>query len=139
MLESLAKLYDRDLQKLRNEIDVYENEADLWIIKSEINNSAGNLCLHLIGNLNHYIGHQLGETDYVRNRPLEFSDKNVPKAINLWKIAADNGHCASQYTLGHCYLIGKWVSKDIRMARYYLSMSAKQGDAYAIAYLRSLK
>ncbi len=66
-------------------------------------------------------------------------DKNVPKAINLWKIAADNGHCASQYTLGHCYLIGKWVSKDIRMARYYLSMSAKQGDAYAIAYLRSLK
>ena len=88
MLESLAKLYDRDLQKLRNEIDVYENEADLWIIKSEINNSAGNLCLHLIGNLNHYIGHQLGETDYVRNRPLEFSDKNVPKAILIDKIGA---------------------------------------------------
>ena len=88
MLESLAKLYDRDLQKLRSEIDFYENEADLWLIKSEINNSAGNLCLHLIGNLNHYIGHQLGETDYVRNRPLEFSDKNVPKAILIDKIGA---------------------------------------------------
>lgn len=88
MLESLVKLYDRDLQKLRNEIEAYENEADLWLIKSEINNSAGNLCLHLIGNLNHYIGHQLGGTDYVRNRPLEFSDKDVPKAVLTEKIEA---------------------------------------------------
>lgn len=88
MLESLAKLYDRDLQKLISEIEAYGNEADLWLIKSEINNSAGNLCLHLMGNLNHYIGHQLGGTDYVRNRPLEFSDKNVPKAILIEKIEA---------------------------------------------------
>lgn len=88
MLESLAKLYDRDLQKLIGEINAYENEADLWLIKSEINNSAGNLCLHLMGNLNHYIGHQLGGTDYARNRPLEFSDKNVPKAILIERIEA---------------------------------------------------
>lgn len=88
MLESLVKLYDRDLQKLINEIDTYENEADLWLIKSEISNSAGNLCLHLIGNLNHYIGSQLGGTDYVRNRPLEFSDKDVPKVILIEKIEA---------------------------------------------------
>lgn len=88
MLESLAKLYDRDLQKLRNEIEAYANEADLWLIKSEISNSAGNLCLHLIGNLNHYIGHQLGGTDYVRNRPLEFSDKDVPNTILIEKIEA---------------------------------------------------
>lgn len=88
MLESLVKLYDRDLQNLRNEIEAYGNEADLWLIKSEISNSGGNLCLHLIGNLNHYIGHQLGGTDYVRNRPLEFSDKDVPKAILIEKIEA---------------------------------------------------
>lgn len=88
MLESLSKLYDRDLQKLSNEIEAYQNEVDLWLIKSEINNSAGNLCLHLIGNLNHYIGHQLGGTDYVRNRPLEFSDKDVSKAILIERIEA---------------------------------------------------
>lgn len=88
MLEALAKLYDRDLQKLKSEITAYENEADLWKTKEEITNSAGNLCLHLIGNLNHYIGHQLGGTDYIRNRPLEFSDKNVPKAILIKKIEA---------------------------------------------------
>lgn len=88
MLESLAKLYDRDLQKLINEIEAYENEADLWKTKAEITNSAGNLCLHLIGNLNHYIGHQLGGTNYVRNRPLEFSDKDVPKTILIERIEA---------------------------------------------------
>ena len=84
----MAKLYDRDLQKLSNEIEAYENEADLWLVKSEISNSAGNLCLHLIGNLNYYIGNQLGGITYVRNRPLEFSDKYIPKAILIEKIEA---------------------------------------------------
>lgn len=88
MLESLVKRYDRDFQKLSNEIDAYQNEGDLWLVKSEISNSAGNLCLHLIGNLNHYIGHQLGGIDFVRNRPLEFSNKDVPKAILIEKIEA---------------------------------------------------
>lgn len=88
MLDSLSKLYDRDLLKLKSEIEAYRNEADLWLVKAEISNSAGNLCLHLIGNLNHYIGHQLGRTDYQRNRPLEFSDKNVPRAVLIEKIEA---------------------------------------------------
>lgn len=79
MLQSLIKLYDRDLQNLIKEIEAYEDENDLWMVRGEIKNSAGNLCLHLMGNLNHYIGHQLGQSDYVRNRPLEFSDKNVPR------------------------------------------------------------
>lgn len=88
MLQSLIKLYDRDLQNLKNEIEAYEDENDLWLIRGEIKNSAGNLCLHLMGNLNHYIGHQLGNTDYVRNRPLEFSDKNVPRTELIAKIEA---------------------------------------------------
>jgi len=53
-----------------------------------ISNSAGNLCLHLIGNLNMFIGNVLGKTDYVRNRPLEFSLKNVPRANLLQSINA---------------------------------------------------
>lgn len=40
---------------------------------------AGNLCLHLIGNLNHFIWTILGKTDYVINRDLEFSQKNIPR------------------------------------------------------------
>ena len=71
--EALIEIYERDLNKLRNEIELYSDENKLWIIKSEINNSAGNLCLHLIGNLNHFIGATLGNSDYKRDRNSEFS------------------------------------------------------------------
>ncbi len=86
MLQSLIKLFDRDLQRLKTEIEAYSDEELLWIVRGEISNSAGNLCLHLMGNLNHYFGAQLGNTGYVRNRPLEFSDKNVPRATLIQQI-----------------------------------------------------
>ena len=86
MIETLKTLFNRDLQRLRNEIELYENESDIWKIQGEINNSAGNLCLHLVGNLNTYIGKELGATDYIRNRELEFSAKNVPRQELIEKI-----------------------------------------------------
>jgi uncharacterized damage-inducible protein DinB len=76
---ALAEFYERDLLKLKEEISAYQQEADLWAVHGEISNSAGNLCLHLIGNLNHFIGATLGQTGYVRERDLEFSQKNVPR------------------------------------------------------------
>jgi uncharacterized damage-inducible protein DinB len=79
--QSLPELFERDLQKLKEEINFYKNEGDLWRIKDGISNSGGNLCLHLIGNLNHFIGATLGNSGYVRNRNAEFSSKNVPKAV----------------------------------------------------------
>lgn len=88
MLDSLAKLYDRDLLNLIKELEAYQSESDIWLIKGEIKNSAGNICLHLVGNLNHFIGYHLGNTGYVRNRPLEFSDKNVRREILIDKIEA---------------------------------------------------
>jgi uncharacterized damage-inducible protein DinB len=78
--EALIEIYERDLNKLRNEIGLYSDEYMLWIVKPEINNSAGNLCLHLIGNLNHFIGATLGNSDYERDRNSEFSSKNVTRA-----------------------------------------------------------
>ena len=80
--ENLQKLFTRDLNKLKEEISLYKNENVLWITEKEISNSAGNLCLHLLGNLNAFIGAEIGKTGYVRNRPEEFSLKNIPK-INL--------------------------------------------------------
>lgn len=56
LLETLTKLFVRDLQKLKQEISLYRNEKKIWCIEKEILNSAGNLCLHLVGNLNTYIG-----------------------------------------------------------------------------------
>jgi len=80
IIESLQSLYNRDLNKLKTEIEAYQHEAVIWKTDQNISNSAGNLCLHLIGNLNHFIGAQLGSTGYIRNRDLEFSLKDIPKA-----------------------------------------------------------
>ena len=78
-IEILKSLYNRDLNKLKIEIESYQNEESLWKIDENISNSGGNLCLHLLGNLNTYIGAELGETGYVRQRDLEFSLKDIPK------------------------------------------------------------
>ncbi|PRB06556.1 DinB superfamily protein [Chryseobacterium sp. MYb7] len=86
--ESIRSLFNRDLNKLKIEIEAYQNEENLWIIDKSIANSAGNLCLHLIGNINHFIGAQLGSTGYIRHRELEFSLKDVPRAELIEKIEA---------------------------------------------------
>jgi len=76
---TLKTIFRRELEKLKREIELYKDETRLWIIDKGIANSAGNLCLHLIGNLNTYIGKELGGTGYIRNRDLEFSQKNIPR------------------------------------------------------------
>ena len=78
MIDILKQLFKSDLEKLKTEISSYKNEETLWKISGEIKNSAGNLCLHLCGNLQHFIGAVLGNTGYVRNRDAEFSRKDVP-------------------------------------------------------------
>ncbi len=75
-----STLFERDINKLIEEINLYKDENDLWKIKNGILNSAGNLALHLIGNLNHFIGATLGNTGFVRERDKEFSEKNIPAA-----------------------------------------------------------
>ena len=79
MLDELKVLFKRDLKKLEKEIGAYRDERNLWKIEHNILNCGGNLCLHLIGNLNAFIGTELGYTGYIRQRELEFSLKNVPR------------------------------------------------------------
>ena len=86
LIETLKSLFTRDLLKLRSEIELYRKEDNIWKIDKNISNSAGNLCLHLIGNLNTYIGKEIGKTGYIRNRDLEFSLKNVAQKELLSKI-----------------------------------------------------
>jgi uncharacterized damage-inducible protein DinB len=75
----LITLYHRDLNKLKEELNAYGDEAKIWSVQDGISNSAGNLTLHLIGNLNHFIGATLGDTGYVRERDKEFALKNIPR------------------------------------------------------------
>lgn len=79
MIQDITSLFERDLNKLMEEINLFKNENDIWKIKDGITNSAGNLTLHLIGNLNHFIGATLGNTGYARERDKEFSLKNISR------------------------------------------------------------
>ncbi len=76
--DALIEIFERDLLKLKEEISLYKDENNLWVTEKQISNAAGNLTLHLIGNLNHFIGATLGHTGYVREREKEFSTKNIP-------------------------------------------------------------
>ena len=83
---TLISLFERDLNKLITEVELYKNEENLWIVENNITNSAGNLTLHLIGNLNTFIGKEIGKTAYIRDRDLEFSQKNVSRIELIQKI-----------------------------------------------------
>lgn len=86
--EDLRTLFRRDLQRLSQELAAYPDEASLWQGADGIRNSAGTLCLHLLGNLNAYIGAALGHTGYVRHREAEFTTQDVPRTVLLQGIAA---------------------------------------------------
>ena len=79
MTEIITSLFERDINKLIEELMLYKNEETIWKIKEGISNSGGNLTLHLLGNLNHFIGATLGNTGYIRERDKEFSLKNIPR------------------------------------------------------------
>ena len=86
LIETLKLLFARDLLRLKTEIHSYQLDKNIWKIEKSIANSAGNLCLHLLGNLNSYIGNEIGKTGYIRNRELEFSLKNIPRTELIEKI-----------------------------------------------------
>jgi len=86
MLKIYKDLFLKNLEHLNTEISSYKNEANLWIKAEGINNPAGNLCLHLCGNLQHYIGALIGNSGYKRNRDAEFSKKNISRNDLLMEI-----------------------------------------------------
>lgn len=86
ILTSLLEVYERDLNTLKEELLKYENEDDLWEKAGNISNSAGNLALHITGNLQHFIGAVLGKTGYERNRENEFTAKNISRTLLISEI-----------------------------------------------------
>jgi len=80
MRESLILSFEDHIEDLIEELNLYPDEASIWKLADGIKNCPGNLVCHLVGNLNHFIGHGIAHTGYIRNRPLEFSIKEVPRA-----------------------------------------------------------
>lgn len=79
--EILLEFFERELHKVKEEIFEYAEEASIWKIHSGIHNSAGNLCLHLVGNLHHFVGAILGNTGYIRQRDDEFALQDVSREV----------------------------------------------------------
>jgi uncharacterized damage-inducible protein DinB len=88
LLSYAAAILDRDLRTLRREVEAYPTDGDLWTEVAGLPNVAGTLALHLVGNLQHYIGAQLGQTGYIRDRAAEFSRRDVPRAELVREIEA---------------------------------------------------
>src|SRR5438477_2558933 len=73
----LGRHYSYLGQKIRELAEPLTDEQ-FWKKPFPFGNSFGHLVLHLTGNLNYYIGAQIAQTGYVRDRPREFTDPNPP-------------------------------------------------------------
>lgn len=70
----------RDMRALAREVDAYPSDDVLWRAAPGISNSGGTLVLHLLGNLEHFVGAVLGRTGYVRDREAEFATRDLTRA-----------------------------------------------------------
>jgi len=75
----LAFLFSRDLTRLGKQIEAFPNDESLWQTLPGVLNPAGNLALHIEGNLREFVGRQLGQLPYKRNRELEFSLRGMSR------------------------------------------------------------
>ena len=75
----LIKIFERDLTNVAEELIQYKDDASIWEVKEGFPVTGGNLCLHIAGNLQHFVGTVLGDTGYVRNKNAEFSARNISR------------------------------------------------------------
>ena len=74
--DDLRCLLVRELEGFRREVALFPTDELLWRCAPGVTNPAGNLALHVAGNLRHFVGASLGSTGYVRNRDAEFSTRS---------------------------------------------------------------
>jgi uncharacterized damage-inducible protein DinB len=68
--------YRARAEDLHKWVDTLSDEQ-FWRNPYSHGNSVGHLLLHLTGNLSYYIGAQIADTGYRRNRDLEFSESRL--------------------------------------------------------------
>jgi hypothetical protein len=79
-IEDVRIMLGRELGAFQREIELFPDDDLVWKTVPGIVNSAGNLALHVCGNLQYFVGTLLGETGYVRDRDLEFSRRSGTRA-----------------------------------------------------------
>jgi len=76
----VARMLERELAAVQREIALFRDDTLVWRTAPATPNSAGNLALHLAGNIQHFIGASLGRTGYVRDRDAEFNRRSGTRA-----------------------------------------------------------
>ncbi len=88
LVSSLTALFQRELRTLRREVEAYPTDDHPWRPADGLPNSGGVLVRHLCGNLRHFIGAQLGDTGYLRDREAEFHAPPCSRAALLTELEA---------------------------------------------------
>ncbi len=84
---ALVDRYSANVARIR-ELSSALTEIQFWRKPFPYGNSFGHLVLHLTGNLNYYVGAQIANTGYIRERPREFTEDHPPsKEVALGKLA----------------------------------------------------
>ncbi|MDR3680268.1 MAG: DUF1572 family protein [Flavipsychrobacter sp.] len=125
----LFELYERDLLKFKEEISSFKNEDHIWEVKPGVTNSAGNLALHLLGNLNHFIGAQVANTGYIRQRDLEFAPES---RVSQEMLIAEIEKAITVVTLAL-----KGLSQEELNKLYPLEMFGKHSTQYYLIFFHS--
>src|SRR6188472_1459637 len=86
--QELAALFARDIARLIQELQAFPDTAAVWKTAPGVANAAGTLVLHLEGSCRHFIGYRLGQIAYTRQRPLEFSARDVEQAELIARLEA---------------------------------------------------
>jgi len=79
-IEHIHHIMVRELRGMKNELLAYEDEGDIRRSVPGLPNTAGTIALHVAGNLQHFVGAQLGKSGYVRDRDAEFGRREVSVA-----------------------------------------------------------
>lgn len=86
--QDLARLFDRELSHLADEIAAYRSDADLWSTAGSQKNPPGTLAIHVAGGLEHFIGAALGGSGYVRDRDAEFTEHGLSRTAVVERVQA---------------------------------------------------
>lgn len=84
----IARLLQRELDGFERELALFPDDASVWRVVPGVTNSAGTLVLHCAGNLQHFIGHVIGGTAYVRDRDAEFSRTGLSREVLVQELRA---------------------------------------------------
>ena len=95
VVADISRLLLRDLATFRREVELFPDDASLWQSAPGVTNSAGNLALHIAGNLRHFVGANLGGTGYVRNRDAEFGTREGTRAQVVKELEAAEAEVAT--------------------------------------------